>query len=1271
MSSSTLKNLFLWMAILLVAILLWNTLNAGQSKPEEIPYSQFMTKVDKGEISDVTITDNQEVKGSFKGGQSFKTMLPFQADSEFIGRLQRAKVEIKGEISKQNPLFAILITWAPVLLLVGLWIFFMRQMQSGGNKALSFGKSKAKLLNASGKKVTFKDVAGVEEAKEELQEIVEFLKEPQKFQKLGGRIPKGVLLMGPPGTGKTLLARAIAGEANVPFFSISGSDFVEMFVGVGASRVRDLFEQGKKNAPCIIFIDEIDAVGRHRGAGLGGGHDEREQTLNQLLVEMDGFESNEGVILIAATNRPDVLDPALLRPGRFDRRVVVDRPDINGRLGILKVHVRNIPLSDDVELAVIARGTPGFSGADLANLVNEAALIAARRNKKKVGMEDFEFAKDKVLMGVERKTLMLTDEEKRVTAYHEAGHALVAAFTPGADPLHKVTIIPRGRALGLTMQLPTEDKYTYKKRYVEAQISILMGGRVAEELTQEDITTGAGNDIERATEMARRMVCEWGMSELGPLAYAGKDEPVFLGRDIAQRADYSEHTAHPHRPRGGEDRPGGLRAGTGDPHPAPRGPRAAVEDPARDRVGRRQAGLRPDPRDDRRGPHPRAAGAAQRGPRHHPGGSGARHLRGLRGGGRRSRRGWRWRRRRGCGRRARRRGGGRRRRGRARGRRPALLHRGHRNRGAPRLKPPAIDALAIDSPRPPARTMSIATAHPPTRHWELPLPGGRTLALGPHPRVMGVLNLTPDSFSDGGAWSDPGRAVERALEMVAAGAAVVDLGAESTRPGGGVYGAGAAAVSAAEEWGRLEPVLTALRPQTAAVVSVDTRKGAVARPRPRRRRRPGQRRHRPRRPRPRRRRGRRGLPGGADAQPRRDRHHAARGGLRRRGGRGARRAGGRARAGRRRRHRPRAHPARPRPRLRQDRGPQPRAPGAPRGARRARPPPGRRRQPQELHRAAHRSAAGRAAGGEPGRRRLGRPERGGPGARPRRRPDRAAARRVAGDRGGAAVNPADILELLTWRDVLDVAAVTVVMYYLLRLVRGTRAVQMLLGLAFIAAIYYVARLLDLPTLERILESLLILLPIAAIVLFQQEIRRALAHFGRNPLWGFGKQQKVESTFNEIVLAATKLASQRVGALILVERLEGLRNYIENGIAVDAVVSYDLLINIFTPDTPLHDGAVIIQEDRIAAAACFLPLTFNPELTTEFGTRHRAALGITEETDALAVVVSEETGIISVARDGELIRDLDGKSLRNTLYEYLITDLYPRGPYAGSAGRQAA
>jgi len=547
--NSTLKTLFLWMAIFVVVILLWNTFQNNKAASKELDYSALMAAVQKGRVAEVTILDDQEVKGKYKGGgeyaegTEFNSQLPFKSDSAFIQKLEAAGVSVRGEKTRENPLLTVLFTWAPVLLIVALWIFFMRQMQTGGNKALSFGKSKAKLLNTTGKKVTFKDVAGVEEAKEELSEIVDFLKEPQKFQKLGGRIPKGVLLMGPPGTGKTLLARAIAGEANVPFFSISGSDFVEMFVGVGASRVRDLFEQGKKNAPCIIFIDEIDAVGRHRGAGLGGGHDEREQTLNQLLVEMDGFESNEGVILIAATNRPDVLDPALLRPGRFDRRVVVDRPDINGRLGILKVHTRNIPLDENVALNVIARGTPGFAGADLSNLVNEAALIAARRGKKKVEMEDFEFAKDKVLMGVERKTLMLTDEERRITAYHEAGHALVACFTPGADPLHKVTIIPRGRALGLTMQLPTEDKYTYKKHYVEAQIAILMGGRVAEELTQEDITTGAGNDIERATEMARRMVCEWGMSDLGPLSFGSKEEPLFLGRDFNQRADYSDDTA--------------------------------------------------------------------------------------------------------------------------------------------------------------------------------------------------------------------------------------------------------------------------------------------------------------------------------------------------------------------------------------------------------------------------------------------------------------------------------------------------------------------------------------------------------------------------------------------------------------------------------------------------------------------------------------------------------------------------------------------------------
>ncbi|MEE8525109.1 MAG: ATP-dependent zinc metalloprotease FtsH, partial [Thermoanaerobaculia bacterium] len=462
---------------------------------------------------------------------------------DLVKELREQGVGVSAKVKKESTLLTAFFTWGPILLIIALWLFFMRQFQSGGNKAMSFGKSRAKLLNQTGKKVTFDDVAGIEEAKAELEEVVEFLKEPQKFKKLGAKIPKGVLLMGAPGTGKTLLARAIAGEADVPFFSISGSDFVEMFVGVGASRVRDLFEQGKKNAPCIIFIDEIDAVGRHRGAGLGGGHDEREQTLNQLLVEMDGFETNEGVILIAATNRPDVLDPALQRPGRFDRSVVVDRPDIRGRLGILRVHTRNFPLSDDVDLEILARGTPGFAGADLANLVNEAALVAARRNKKLVEMEDFEYAKDKVTMGVERKTLILTDEEKEKTAYHEAGHALVAAFTPVSDPIHKATIIPRGRALGLVQQLPTEDKVSYRQKWLEGFIAVAMGGRVAEELSQNDITNGATQDIKQATDIARHMVCDWGMSRLGPVALGHSEEPVFLGRDFVQRSSYSEATA--------------------------------------------------------------------------------------------------------------------------------------------------------------------------------------------------------------------------------------------------------------------------------------------------------------------------------------------------------------------------------------------------------------------------------------------------------------------------------------------------------------------------------------------------------------------------------------------------------------------------------------------------------------------------------------------------------------------------------------------------------
>ena len=540
--NSTAKTILFWILILATAVLLYQVVQHTSSGREQVfPFSRFLEEIDRNNVKEVTIADS-DIRGHLGSGETFKTVMPMDYP-ELINMLRDKHIQITGEKPSQSPWLAALVSWAPFLFLIGFWIFFMRQMQSGGNKALSFGKSRARLLTAHQKKVTFKDVAGVEEAKEELQEIIDFLKEPQKFQKLGGRIPKGVLLVGPPGTGKTLLARAIAGEANVPFFSISGSDFVEMFVGVGASRVRDLFEQGKKNAPCIIFIDEIDAVGRHRGAGLGGGHDEREQTLNQLLVEMDGFESNEGVILIAATNRPDVLDPALLRPGRFDRRVVVARPDVKGREGILAVHVRKIPLAEDVDISVIARSTPGFSGADLANLVNEAALNAARMNQKTVTHEDFEMAKDKVLMGVARKSLIISDQEKRVTAYHEAGHATVAAMVEGADPLHKVTIIPRGMALGVTQQLPVDDRHTYPRAYLEGQLAIMMGGRLAEELFLGTMTTGAGNDIEQATDLARKMVCQFGMSSLGPLTFGKQEEQIFLGREIAQHRDYSEHTA--------------------------------------------------------------------------------------------------------------------------------------------------------------------------------------------------------------------------------------------------------------------------------------------------------------------------------------------------------------------------------------------------------------------------------------------------------------------------------------------------------------------------------------------------------------------------------------------------------------------------------------------------------------------------------------------------------------------------------------------------------
>jgi len=536
------KNLALWLVLVLIFLFLFNIFSKQHGREPEIIFSDFTAAVDRGEIQEVTI-QGHNIQGKYRNGERFRTFAP--ADPDLVKSLREKKIKIAAKPEDESPWYMVLlVNWFPMLLLIGVWIFFMRQMQVGGGKAMSFGKSRAKLLTENQHRMTFNDVAGVEEAKEDLQEIIAFLKDPKKFTKLGGRIPKGCILVGPPGTGKTLLARAIAGEAGVPFFSISGSDFVEMFVGVGASRVRDLFVQGKKNAPCIIFIDEIDAVGRHRGAGLGGGHDEREQTLNQLLVEMDGFEANEGVILIAATNRPDVLDPALLRPGRFDRRVVVPRPDIKGREGILAVHTRKVPLASDVDISVLARGTPGFAGADLENLVNEAALLAARSNKEKVDMRDFELAKDKVMMGSERRSMIISEEEKRNTAYHEAGHTLVAKLLPGTDPVHKVTIIPRGMALGLTQQLPIDEKHTYPKEYLLNNLAILFGGRVAEELVLNHMTTGAGNDIERATELARRMVCEWGMSEkLGPMTFGKKEEQIFLGRDFTQQQDYSESTA--------------------------------------------------------------------------------------------------------------------------------------------------------------------------------------------------------------------------------------------------------------------------------------------------------------------------------------------------------------------------------------------------------------------------------------------------------------------------------------------------------------------------------------------------------------------------------------------------------------------------------------------------------------------------------------------------------------------------------------------------------
>ncbi len=541
--NSIYKNLGLWLVICLVMIFLFHLFNQTKTNQKEISYSQFRQELEQGSIKSVYLQGSR-IRGSYvDGGVAFRTLAP--ADSDLIPTLMKHKVDIQVLPEDDNPWYlTALISWLPMIFLIAIFVFFMRQMQAGGGKAMSFGKSRARLISEDQNKFTFQDVAGVEEAKEELQEVIEFLRDPKKFTRLGGKIPKGVLLMGAPGTGKTLLAKAVAGEAGVPFFSISGSDFVEMFVGVGASRVRDLFIQGKKNAPCIIFIDEIDAVGRHRGAGLGGGHDEREQTLNQLLVEMDGFETNEGVILISATNRPDVLDPALLRPGRFDRQVVVPPPDVRGRLAILKVHTRKTPISDKVQLDTISRGTPGFSGADLANLVNEAALNAARLNKNSIDMTDFEYAKDKVLMGVERKSMVISLEERRNTAYHEAGHTFVTKMLPKADPIHKVTIIPRGRALGVTQQLPEDDRHTYDKGYLSSQIAVLMGGRAAEEIFLDHMTTGAGNDIERATELARKMVCEWGMSEkLGPLTFGRKEEQIFLGKEFSRHRDFSEETA--------------------------------------------------------------------------------------------------------------------------------------------------------------------------------------------------------------------------------------------------------------------------------------------------------------------------------------------------------------------------------------------------------------------------------------------------------------------------------------------------------------------------------------------------------------------------------------------------------------------------------------------------------------------------------------------------------------------------------------------------------
>lgn len=539
--NNILRNLLIWIVVIFLVLFFWNIFQESGGKKKEITFSEFLDSVILGNVEKVTISGNK-IEGIFRDERQFKTVAPSQY-TDLIKILRDKNVSIVVKDTTPSPILSLIGTLSPFILFFILWLLLIKQLQVGGNKAFTFGKSRAKLVTDSSKRVTFEDVAGVDEAKEELKEIIEFLKDPQKFQRLGGRIPKGVILIGPPGTGKTLLAKAVAGEANVPFFSISGSDFVELFVGVGASRVRDLFDQAKKHAPCLVFIDELDAVGRERGAGLGGGHDEREQTLNQLLVEMDGFDPNDGIIVIAATNRPDILDPALLRPGRFDRRIVVNKPDVKGREEILKVHTRKVPLAPDVDLKLLAKTTPGFSGADLANMVNEAALNAARNNQKFVTMKDFEYAKDKVLMGAERRSLIISEEEKRTVAFHEAGHVIVANSIPEADPIHKVSIIPRGLALGVTQQLPLDDRYNYTRSYLNAQIAVLLAGRIAEEIALGKETTGAGNDFEQATEIARKMVCKWGMSDLGPIAFADRDDMVFLGRELAVRKDFSEETA--------------------------------------------------------------------------------------------------------------------------------------------------------------------------------------------------------------------------------------------------------------------------------------------------------------------------------------------------------------------------------------------------------------------------------------------------------------------------------------------------------------------------------------------------------------------------------------------------------------------------------------------------------------------------------------------------------------------------------------------------------